>query len=74
MKLNWVDILLVLFGLFLAYQLLLAIFGGSWQSEALIIGLLFFNLGLTWKLGSSLMKLNFKFDNHISWHKARNKK
>ena len=64
MKLTWVDLVLILFGLFLAYQILLKIFGGSWQTESLIIALLIFNLGLTWKL-------NMKFEGHMGWHKAR---
>jgi len=65
MKLSWLDIFLILFGLFIAYQLILKIFGGSWQTEALVIAFLIFNIGLTWKL-------NMKFERHIGWHKARN--
>lgn len=66
MKLSWFDILLVLFGLFIAYQVLRAIFGGSWQTESIIIALLIFNLGLTYRL-------NMKFDGHINWHKLKDK-
>jgi len=73
MKLSLIDILLILFGLFIAYQLLRAILGGSWQTEGLIIALLVFNLGMTWKLTISNVKLNIKFDRHISWHKAKDK-
>jgi len=65
--LYWIDILLILFGLFIVYQLLRAIFWGSWQTENLIIGLLIFNLGLTWRL-------NMKFEGHIAWHKVRDRK
>ena len=67
MKLNWIDIILILLGLFIAYQLLHTIFGGSWQTENLIIALLVFHLGLIWRL-------SMKFEGHISWHKAMNKK
>ncbi|MBU3907267.1 MAG: hypothetical protein KKA64_03375 [Nanoarchaeota archaeon] len=70
MKLKWVDILLILLGLFIAYQLLRAILGGSWQTESLIIALLMFNLGLTWKLSIGFERLNMKFEGHISWHKS----
>lgn len=70
-KINWIDILLILLGLFIAYQLLCMIFGGSWQSEALVIALLVFNLGLAWKLNASIWKLSSKFEGHMSWHKAR---
>ena len=66
MKLNWIDILLILFGLFIIYQLIRKIIGASWQAESLIIALLIFNLGITWKL-------NMKFERHLGWHKARDK-
>ena len=71
MKLTWIDILLILFGLFIAYQLLLAIFGGSWESETLIIAFLVFNMGLIWKLNTNIWKLNGKFEGHLGWHKAK---
>jgi len=67
MRLKWIDIVLILLGLFIAYQLLRAIFGSSWQSESLIIALLIFNLGLTWRL-------SMKFEGHIAWHKATKEK
>ena len=70
-KIDWIDLLLVIFGLFIAYQLLLKIIGGSWQSEAVIIGLLMLNIGLTFKLAVNFNKLEFKFDRHMSWHKVR---
>jgi len=66
MKLGWINILLILLGLFIAYQLIKAIFGGSWQTESIIIALLIFNLGLTWKLTA-------EFEGHINWHKLRDK-
>ena len=72
-KLDWFDILWILLGLFLAYQLLRAILGGTWQPETLIITFLFFNLGLLWKINTNLLKLNMKFEGHIAWHKAREK-
>ena len=73
MKLDWIDWLLIIFGLFIAYQLLRAILGGSWQTEGLIIALLVFNLGMTWKLAFKVMKLDMKFERHIGWHRARDK-
>jgi hypothetical protein len=72
-KINWFDIIWILFGLFIAYQLIRAILGGSWETEGLIIALLVFNLGLTWKLTINILKLNMKFDGHIDWHKLRKK-
>ena len=74
MKLNWFDILLILFGLFIAYQLLRKILGGSWQTESLIIALLVFNLGIIWKMNTNFWKLNLKFDRHITWHKFKYEK
>ena len=74
MKLSWFDILLILFGLFIAYQLLRKIFGGSWQTESLIIALLVFNLGLVWKMNNNLWRLNSKFERHIIWHKFKDEK
>ncbi len=73
MKLSWIDIVLILFGLFLAYQLLRAIFGGTWQTESLIIAFLVFNFGLLWKLNMSLLKLNMKFEGYVNWHKTKDK-
>jgi uncharacterized membrane protein len=66
MKLSWTDWILILLGLFIAYQIIRAIFGGSWQTESIIIALLVFNLGLTWKLSN-------EFNGHISWHKLKDK-
>lgn len=66
MKLNWLDILLILLGLFIAYHILRKLFGGSWEMESLIIALLIFNLGLTWRL-------SMKFEGHISWHKIKDR-
>ena len=61
------DIILVLFGVFIAYQILRKILGGSWQTESIIIALLLFNLGISWKL-------NTKLEGHMGWHKGRDSK
>lgn len=66
MKIIWIDILLILLGLFIAYQLLKAILGGSWQTETIIISLLIFNLGLTYRL-------SLKLEGHINWHKIKDR-
>lgn len=67
MKLNWIDIILILLGLFIAYQLLKGYIWGSWQTESLIIALLIFNLSLTWKL-------NMNFERHMVWHRVVDKR
>jgi uncharacterized membrane protein len=64
--LSIIDILLILLGLFIIYPLLRALFGGSWQTESLIISLVIFNLVLTWHI-------SMKMGGHISWHKAKDK-
>ena len=43
-------IALILFGWFIIYQILRKVFGGSWVSESLIIGLLILNITLTFNL------------------------
>jgi hypothetical protein len=65
MKINWIDILLIILGLIIIYQLTLKIFGESWQTESLILAFLMLNLGLTWKLSMNILKLDLKFDGHI---------
>ena len=69
MKLDWFDIILIIFGLFIAYQLLRVILGGSWQFESLIIAFLVFNFGILWKINNNLWRLDSKFVRHIDWHK-----
>tara|TARA_Y100000310_G_scaffold328062_1_gene395458 strand:+ start:6124 stop:6324 length:201 start_codon:yes stop_codon:yes gene_type:complete len=64
MRISWWDVFLMVAGIIIIYQLIKKILGGSWGTEALIIALLFFNLGLT-------LKLNSKFDRHIMWHKFK---
>ena len=65
------EVILILLGLFIAYQLIKKIFGGSWQTEGLIIATLIFNLGISWKLNSGLGKLSAKLEGHIDWHKGK---
>src|SRR3989344_2957096 len=66
-----IEIILVLSGLFIAYQLIRAILGGSWQTETLVITLLVFNLGISWKINSGLWKLNSKFENILDGIKVK---
>lgn len=46
-----VEFLLILFGIFLLFQILRSILGGSWSTEDIIIGLLIFNLGGLFTIG-----------------------
>ncbi|GEM_PF-1790985 len=45
-----IDIILALFGLFMLYQILRRMFGGSWGIEALIFGLVVLHMGITFGL------------------------
>lgn len=51
-------IILIISGLFIAYQIIRKILGGSWETENIIIALLMFNIGLTFSLTISHIKLN----------------
>jgi len=43
------EIVLMLFGLFIIYQLIRRMMGGSWGIETVILGFVIFGLGLTFK-------------------------
>lgn len=51
-------IILIILGLFLAYQIIRKIFSGSWSSEDIILTLLVFNLGCVFTIILNLAKLN----------------
>ncbi len=56
------EILLVLFGIFLLIQILRKIIGGSWGTEDIIIALLIFNIGCTFTIGIMLAQLRSDHD------------
>jgi len=62
---NSIVILLIIFGLFIVYQVIKKAFGGSWTSEDIIISLLIFNLGCIFTIGLSLAKISSDH-NHLS--------
>ena len=45
-----IEILVVLFGLYLLFQLIKKILGGSWSTEEIVVGLLIFNTGAIFTL------------------------
>jgi len=55
-------ILLIILGLFIAYQIILKIFGGSWATEDIIVALLIFIIGFVFTIALNLVKLNLKHD------------
>ncbi|MFH1358580.1 MAG: hypothetical protein ABIH37_01700 [archaeon] len=56
MKIQIVDVLLILFGIFIAYELILKLIYNSVDLDLLIIALLMFNLIVTWKMGTSFTR------------------
>lgn len=52
-----IEIVLVIFGLFLLIQIIKLIAGGSWTTEDIIIGLLIFNLGSIFTIGLLVAQL-----------------
>ncbi|MBS3155543.1 hypothetical protein J4404_03545 [Candidatus Woesearchaeota archaeon] len=55
--------LLILFGLYLTYQIIKKSLGGSWTSEDIIIAILIFNLGAIFTVGLSLSELKSNHGN-----------
>lgn len=73
-----VMILLILFGIFIIYQVILKILGGSWEIEDIILALLIFNIGFSFtialnqvKTNSDLNSLNYQFKHLANDFKLR---
>jgi len=49
---------LTIFAAFITYQIFLALSGGSWSNENIIIALLILNIGCTFTIGLALGALN----------------
>ena len=71
MKIRWIEILLIIFGLFLAYQIIRYLLGGSWAVDALSLGMLFLIAGILWKMNVDILKMGIKLEGHINWHKLK---
>lgn len=52
-----VEILLIIFSLYVSYQIIKKVIGGSWQAEVIIIAIVLANLGITFKLVSDMGEL-----------------
>ena len=68
MKFKWIDVVLIVFGLFLAYQIIKYLLGGSWAVDALSLGMLFLIIGILWKMNVDVLKMGMKLDGHFKWH------
>ena len=64
--------MLVAFAVFLIYEIIRKISGGSLGFEELVIGVLVMNLSLSFYLRESINKVDNKITGHIGWHKGRN--
>ena len=53
-----VKIFLIIFTLFVLYQLIKFILGGSWEKEDVITSLLMINIGITFSMAVNLARLN----------------
>lgn len=58
-------IILIIFGLFIIYQIIKKILGGSWSTENIIVSLLILNLGVVFATGLIFAKLRSDH-NHLS--------
>ena len=74
MRIRWIDIILIIVGLFVAYQMVRYLLGGSWGIDALSLGLLFVIAGVLWKMNIDIVKMGMKLDGHFRWHKNRGDK
>ena len=52
-----IEIILIIFGVFLIYQIIRSMLGGSWEVEDIIIGILLFNTGAVLTIGMIVAEL-----------------
>lgn len=57
-----IIILLIIFGIFVFYQITLKIIGGSWTTEAIIISLLMFNITFSVSIALNIIKFNTDYN------------
>lgn len=69
-----------LLAIVLFFQLLRALFGGTWKIEDIILALVIFNLTITFGVGGYLISLNnkisgvnTKIEGHCKWHEGIDK-
>ncbi len=55
-------IFLIVFGIFILYQIIRKILGGSWDNETIIISLLIFNISFTIAIALNLIKFNTDYN------------
>lgn len=71
---KWVNVFYLLLGLFVIYlaiEIVRKILGGSLGFEELVIGLLVANLGYTIALHTKISSIHAKISEHLGWHKGK---
>ncbi len=63
--------LLGIFAVYLAFEIIRKILGGSLRFEELVIGLLIANLGYVIALHSKVSEASSKLSGHLGWHKGK---
>lgn len=63
--------LFLLFVIYVIFEVIRKILGGSLGFQDLVIVLLVANLGYSFKLHSMISKVDSKLSGHIGWHKGR---
>lgn len=51
------EIILIVFGIFMLYQIIRKILGGSWTIEEIILGIVLLNIGATFTIGIMLAQV-----------------
>ena len=74
---TWLKIfywVLIIFTLYIIFEIIRKLIGGSLGFEELVIGLLIANLGYVITLQGRISDINAKLSEHIGWHKAHKNK
>jgi len=71
---NILEWSLVLFILYLIYEIIRKLLGGSLGFEELVIGLLLANLGYAFHTHTKLAHVQAKLAEHLGWHKGKETK
>ena len=62
------------FLIYIIFELVHKLFGGSLGFEEMVIALLIANLGYSFYLKGSISSLDSKISGHIGWHKGKDSK
>ena len=64
-------ILLAIFVIYLIFEIIRKILGGSWGVQELIAALLVANLGYSFQINHRISSMDSKLSGHLGWHKGR---